>query len=73
MCEGNNDNTCDFKLTKKVYGIVLYNSVIEKLLKNGQTKTINNLKNGNKEYEGRLVINLDKEGFLDIHILNEKG
>ena len=73
MCEGNNDNTCDFKLTKKVYGIVLYNSVIENLLKYGQTKIINNLKNGNKEYEGRLVIDLDKEGFLNIQILNEKG
>jgi len=72
-CEGNNDNTCDFKLTKKVFGIILYNSLIETLLKDGQTNTINNLKNGKKEYEGKLVIDLNKQGFLNIQILKEQG
>ncbi len=70
-CEGNNDNTCDFKLTKRAFGIVLYNSVIENLLKYGQTKPINNLVNGNKKCEGSLKIDLNKKGFLDIQEINK--
>ncbi len=73
ICEGVFLNKCYFRLTKTVFGLTLYNNIIEELLKKGETKTLKNLIYKDKKQEGKLILNLQKKGFIDIKsITNEE-
>lgn len=66
MCEGVYQNKCYFRITKKVYGVTLYNRVLEDLLKNKQTRIIKNLIYKNKRTTGYLLLDTSKKGFISI-------
>ncbi len=73
ICEGVFFNKCYFRLTKTVFGLTLYNNIIEELLKKGETKVLKNLIYKDKRIEGKLILNLQKKGFIDIKsITNEE-
>ena len=66
MCEGVYLNKCYFRITKKSYGVTLYNNVLEDLLKNKQTRIIKNLIYKNKRTIGYLLLDTSKKGFISI-------
>lgn len=73
ICEGVYINKCYFRLTKTVFGLTLYNNIIEQLLKNKETKVLKNLIYKDKKIQGKLILNLQKKGFIDIKsITNEE-
>lgn len=66
MCEGVYENKCYFRINKKAYGMVLYNSLIEELLQNGETQNMQNLEENNQKVQGKLKLNLEKRGFIEL-------
>ena len=66
ICEGVYQNKCYFRITKKSYGVTLYNNVLEDLLKNKQTRIIKNLIYKNKRTIGYLLLDTSKKGFISI-------
>lgn len=73
ICEGVFLNKCYFRLTKTVFGLTLYNNIIKELLENGKTKILKNLIYKEKNIQGKLILDLQKKGFIGIEpITNEK-
>ena len=66
MCSGVFENKCYFRLTKKAYGIPLYNSIIKQLLNNKKTKLIKNMKYKDQNISGYLLLDKHKLGFINI-------